>query len=240
MAKIVDKVLGKTGNQWIEFVKHGMVMMEDEKKFSLPENMVTVIDCETTGIDSTAEIIGIAMFNASTRQVLLNTLVKPVGSIPRKSWRYNGIGNRHVENAPTFKKLFPFINRILDRSSRVLTCCKDFDLLMFKQTREQYKGLKPTNWEKNHIETVEIFPKHLFRTYLRPYASDYSDHRWLRNVYEICSTKSGIYTYHGVFKPMFRYVNETGIDVYCLNTKFGYIPIQDFFNSYAAAYARQH
>jgi DNA polymerase-3 subunit epsilon len=65
-----------------------------------PETLI--LDTETTGLGSLAEIVQIAVINLRG-DVLLNRLVRPVGPIPEEASRIHGITLKHLEDAPPFR-----------------------------------------------------------------------------------------------------------------------------------------
>lgn len=91
-----------------------------------------LLDTETTGLDSSAEIIQIAIIDMRGK-VLLDALVRPNGDIPAGASAIHGITFKTVEDAPTFKALAPDIKSILD-SRRCLIFNRDFDFRLLKQS----------------------------------------------------------------------------------------------------------
>lgn len=74
-----------------------------------------VLDCETTGKDPHAntEICEITILDTDG-VVLLNTLVKPIASIPSGVTDLHGITNEIVATAPTFQEIGPEIARLVN------------------------------------------------------------------------------------------------------------------------------
>lgn len=70
------------------------------------------LDVETTGLDRDAEIVEIAVIDA-TGTVLLNTLVKPTGTIPGEATAVHGITPEHVQDAPAFGEIADQVHAIL-------------------------------------------------------------------------------------------------------------------------------
>jgi DNA polymerase-3 subunit epsilon len=62
-----------------------------------------ILDTETTGLDF-SEIVEIAIIDQN-KQILMNTLVKPIKPIPRDAIEIHGISNEMVVNAPSFKDI---------------------------------------------------------------------------------------------------------------------------------------
>ncbi len=63
-----------------------------------------IIDLETTGFHD-AEIVQIGLIDMQG-QILMDTLVKPVGSIPPDATRVHGITDAMVADAPDFKNIY--------------------------------------------------------------------------------------------------------------------------------------
>lgn len=84
------------------------------------------LDTETTGLSPMDEICEIAIIDVGG-QVLINTLVKPIRSIPLSATEIHGISNETVKSAPTFRELLPELDRIL-RGRTVLVYNVEFDI----------------------------------------------------------------------------------------------------------------
>jgi DNA polymerase-3 subunit epsilon len=67
-------------------------------RYWLSENAI-IIDTETTGLESNDEVIEISLLDCQGN-VLLDTLVKPLGRISREAARIHGIQNSDLGNAP--------------------------------------------------------------------------------------------------------------------------------------------
>lgn len=100
------------------------------------------LDAETTGLDSKAEIIEIAILDAAG-VVLLDTLVKPCELIPEDATAVNGITDQDVANAPTWPEVSERVAGILvDRL--VIAHNADFDSRMLRQTCLRHGLAMPT------------------------------------------------------------------------------------------------
>ncbi|MBN1963779.1 MAG: 3'-5' exonuclease [Anaerolineae bacterium] len=99
-----------------------------------------IFDTETTGLDSRAQAVQVAVIDKSGA-VLLDALVKPTVPIPADAARIHGITDVHVIDAPAFDALYPELARVLaDR--HVIAYNLKFDLRILDQTRALY-GLPP-------------------------------------------------------------------------------------------------
>ncbi|HCD15484.1 3'-5' exonuclease [Shewanella sp.] len=81
-------------------------------------NDALIIDTETTGLDWGDEIVELSIIELRSGKVLLNTLVKPMFTIPPEAIAIHGISNEMVENAPEFEDIILDITELL--SGRVV------------------------------------------------------------------------------------------------------------------------
>ncbi len=93
------------------------------------------LDTETTGVDTSAEIVEICILD-SEGAVVLDTLIRPQRKIPPEATLIHGISNSMVSDAPAWSELWTQIESILKgRSVGIYNA--DFDLRMIKQTHLQ-------------------------------------------------------------------------------------------------------
>lgn len=71
-----------------------------------------LVDTETTGLDSGAEVIDLAVLDRHGT-VLLDTLLRPRRPIPAQVTRIHGLGDHHVRDAPTFAQIWPRLGPLL-------------------------------------------------------------------------------------------------------------------------------
>lgn len=91
-----------------------------------------VLDTETTGLDSKAEVCQIAIVDSSGN-VLLDTLVKPINPIPPEAERIHGISNADVMYAPKFIDVYEkLMGIILGRN--VIIYNADYDVRVLQQS----------------------------------------------------------------------------------------------------------
>lgn len=99
----------------------------------LQEPDAVILDTETTGLGSDAEIVQIAVIDIRGK-VLLDTLVKPSsGFIPGDASAIHGITMKTVADAPSFKVLTPDIRSVLE-GKRVLIYNRAYDHRLLKQS----------------------------------------------------------------------------------------------------------
>lgn len=92
------------------------------------------LDTETTGLDTQAEIIEIAILDAAGT-VLLDSLVKPVGPIPPEASAVHGITAQDVVDAPTWRDIGKRVADIISERL-VIAHSADFDSRMMRQSCE--------------------------------------------------------------------------------------------------------
>ncbi len=92
---------------------------------------IVFLDTETTGLSAAAgdRIVEVAIVD-SRGQPLLDTLVNPECLIPFAARQVHGISNGMVGSAPTMKKLWPEIRRILS-DKHVVIYNASFDIQFF-------------------------------------------------------------------------------------------------------------
>jgi DNA polymerase III epsilon subunit-like protein len=95
------------------------------------------LDTETTGLDSSAEIIEISILDYNGA-VLLDSLIKPLNPIPADATKIHHITNEMVQSAPTWPVLWPTIRSLLV-GSLIGIYNADFDMKMLQQTHHKYQ-----------------------------------------------------------------------------------------------------
>jgi DNA polymerase-3 subunit epsilon len=100
-------------------------------RYWLSENAI-IIDTETTGLESNDEVIEISLLDCQGN-VLLDTLVKPLGRISREAARIHGIQNSDLVNAPRWLDVVPdLMNALRDRT--VVMYNASFDTRLIQQS----------------------------------------------------------------------------------------------------------
>jgi DNA polymerase-3 subunit epsilon len=95
------------------------------------------LDTETTGLDKSAEICEIAILDAAGK-VLMDTLVRPVGSISLEASRIHGITNSMTANTPTFAEILLQIEKVV-KDRTVVIYNLDYDWRLLKQSAKVHK-----------------------------------------------------------------------------------------------------
>jgi DNA polymerase III subunit epsilon len=104
------------------------------------------LDTETTGLDSSAEIIEISILDGAGN-VLMDTLVRPRLRIPRDAQAIHGISNEMVAGAPAWSDVYAEVLSVLgDRV--VIVYNAEFDFRMVSQMNLR-DGLRtcPGGWQ---------------------------------------------------------------------------------------------
>jgi DNA polymerase-3 subunit epsilon len=104
------------------------------------------LDTETTGLDSTAQIIEVCVVDRDGK-VLVDSLVRPVGSIPQDAIRIHGITDEMVKTAPTWPDVWPEVERAL-KERYVGVYNADFDRRMMQQTHQRNGIPWAPTWKK--------------------------------------------------------------------------------------------
>lgn len=130
----------------------------------LADESAVILDTETTGLNSTAEIIEIAVINTQG-DPLLDTLVKPKGKIPIDAYEIHGIGSATVKNASTWPDIDQQVSDIIKNASRVVIYNAGYDTRLMRQTRQLY-NLPPLDISAHHYQCA-----------MKRYAEFYGDWR---------------------------------------------------------------
>lgn len=99
--------------------------------YNLLQNDFVILDTETTGLDSTARVVSLAMVDREGRE-LIDTLINPGRPIPRDATAIHGITDDDVVSAPTMNQIAPQIENIYaTRPTYIYNA--DYDLRILKQ-----------------------------------------------------------------------------------------------------------
>lgn len=130
-----------------------------------------ILDTETTGLDSSAQICQIAIIDSSGN-VLLDTLVKPTCPIPADASAVHGITDDMVKDAPGWEKIMFVVQDIIE-ARPVIVYNADYD------TRMMIQSSKSVN--------LEWWTTGVFHCAMLAYAEHYGDwndyrksYRWVR------------------------------------------------------------
>ena len=96
-----------------------------------------VLDTETTGLGSDAEIVQIGIVNQDGAE-MMNELVKPTVRIPSAASRVHGIYDHHVAGAHSFWDVYTALSKLL-AGQVVVAYNMDFDWRMMQQSGAKYR-----------------------------------------------------------------------------------------------------
>lgn len=97
----------------------------------LARDDVLILDTETTGLNTEAEIVQLAIIGTDG-EVILDTLVKPLDDIPAAATAIHGIDARRVRHAPYFETLWEAITEIIEGNTLIIYNA-GFDVAMLRQ-----------------------------------------------------------------------------------------------------------
>ena len=93
-----------------------------------------VLDTETTGLDSRAEIVEISIIDKQGN-TLFDSLIKPEHPIPWGAERIHGISNDDVGDAPAWPEVYSQVRDILSADGRTVAIYNaDYDIRIIQQT----------------------------------------------------------------------------------------------------------
>lgn len=94
-----------------------------------------IVDTETTGLDSKAELCEVGVIDAFTGEVLVDTLIKPSRPIPDDAAAIHGISNDRVKDAPDWLSIYGYFIRAVFRK-QIYAYNASFDQRIVTQTCE--------------------------------------------------------------------------------------------------------
>lgn len=98
---------------------------------------VLYLDTETTGLDSQAEIVEIAVINGAGVTVL-DRLVRPSRRIPPEVTAIHGINDDMVAGAPTWPVIFAEFARLLQQYASIVVYNAPFDRRIINQVNQRH------------------------------------------------------------------------------------------------------
>lgn len=140
------------------------------------------LDTETTGTDTTAEIIEIGIVD-SNGSILLEELVKPRGGISADAQRIHGITPQDVAKARPWTEVWPEVEAIL-KGRPIGAYNSDFDLRLLKQSNKR-------SWLPWTLEDSQFFC--IMKLYARFHGEwDYKRNNFRWHSLEAAGRQSGI------------------------------------------------
>ena len=95
-----------------------------------------ILDTETTGMDTNAEIVEIAIIGCD-REILINTRVRPSSEIEPGASDVHGICREHLADAPNAAAIWDRLQAVIEHKI-VIAYNEAFDRRMLKQTAARY------------------------------------------------------------------------------------------------------
>ena len=126
----------------------------------LDRDDVLVLDTETTGIGSYAEVIEIVAVD-TTGTLRLSALSIPVGAISQRSWEIHGLSADalHAMGAQPWPQVHPEVVSVLRSTEHVLAYRADSDARFLAQTAARHHlALPPVQWADVRPAYVEVRP----------------------------------------------------------------------------------
>lgn len=112
----------------------------DMAKFWIQDNAI-IIDTETTGLSNTDEIVEISAIDCQGN-VLLDTLVRPMGEIGEQAQAVHGITYADTANAPWFDQVLGDLTGITHNRT-VVMFNSSFDTRLIDQSARRHKRTGP-------------------------------------------------------------------------------------------------
>lgn len=100
-----------------------------------------VLDTETTGVGPDAEVIDVAIVDA-TDELLYQAYIKPQGQIPVEATAVHGLRESDLASSPSFPEIWPKVQSILE-GMLVVGYNVEFDLRVLKQSAKRYNIVLP-------------------------------------------------------------------------------------------------
>lgn len=95
-----------------------------------------ILDCETTGLEYSDEIVQIGIIDLDGN-VLIDQLVCPTQEIPEKVIEIHGITNQMVKNCPSWNKVYPRVKEIV-KDKTIIAYNASFDAGMIENSCRKY------------------------------------------------------------------------------------------------------
>lgn len=136
-----------------------------------------ILDTETTGLDSDAEIVEISLIDAISGDVVFTSLVRPCDPIPEQAQSIHGISNDDVCTSTNFKLVWEQIETLLVDKSLIIYN-SDYDIRLICQSLLRFCSslyvleIQEMLIEKSHCAMLWYAE---FYAEINPY---YSNYKW--------------------------------------------------------------
>ena len=128
------------------------------------------LDTETTGLSHSDQIVEICVLDHDG-QVLVDSLVRPLGSIPSAATSIHSITDEMVKHAPTWAELWPEIGAILG-PRRIAIYNSEFDMRLMQQSHRRH-GIAWTVQAQQFMCIMQLYAR-----YVGQWDSRRGSYRW--------------------------------------------------------------
>lgn len=173
----IPGVLNMT-SQWEEDYKQSV----EWARTILEKNNWCILDTETTGLNSSDQIVQIGVLSSSNLEGF-QTYVKPTVSISAEASKIHGITTEQVENASYFEKVFMDVWKMVG-SKDVIIYNAEFDIKLIRQSLKPrgYQIAFPTSDRRGCRIFINGGSIHCAMDYYSQYVGDWNDYygnyRW--------------------------------------------------------------
>lgn len=146
-----------------------------EWAYSLWKQKFLILDTETTGLGSDAEICEIAITDQRGR-LLFSSLVKPSVGIPDQAISIHGISNQMVQSAPRFAEIFPVLVGLLKgQTVLIYNAAYDLRILRYCCVAAQRPWIDVEAFMKSFIPQCAMLP---YSAYCGEWNDYHGNYKW--------------------------------------------------------------
>jgi DNA polymerase-3 subunit epsilon len=150
--------------------------------------MKVILDTETTGLDSKAEIIELCAIDAETGEILINQRCKPQDSIPREASRIHGIYDKDVEDSPPWEAISLSLSALLKNTEELYIYNAAYDMRMIELSNKRSGIIEST-------PDIKVF------CVMLDFANKFNGGRWrsLKDAAQFCQINLAKYELHSAY-----------------------------------------
>lgn len=156
---------------WQTVVAHARAAAVRRARMMLDDPYLLIFDTETTGLDSTAEIVEIGIVDRDGQPVY-HSLVRPQRPIPAEASEIHGITDQDVAAAPCFADIAPHLGALF-AGRQVAAYNAEFDVRLLRQSG-------PGVWPWSSDERWARCVMKLFSRWLGEWSAYHGGWRWHR------------------------------------------------------------
>jgi DNA polymerase-3 subunit epsilon len=143
----------------------------------LARDDVLILDTETTGLNTEAEIVQLAIIDTEG-EVILDTLIKPLDDIPAAATAIHGIDARRVRHAPYFETLWDVITEIIEDKTLIIYNA-GFDVEILRQCCK--RAFVPEVLEVVGLRDVKVHcAMHWYAQFVGDWNEYHGNYKWQR------------------------------------------------------------